>query len=520
VSARCSACKIGRTCTYSTSLEEIEYPPIPRMIRELRIKNLKAFRGDHRVRLAPVTVIFGSNSAGKSTLLQALLLLKQTIESSDPEQPELVVRGTLADLGSVPGILHGHDLDATLGLGITIDSPTLRINSVLGVQPRRYTFSFGWDPLSHTVRQTGASLGIADADLLTYTRRRGPDIVKTSAALGQRQFPFRIGQAKARQVFVDWITTLMTTRPRAIGVRPGRATEAEIVATAPQLLQVGSFAAAPWSIMPLYPRLSFTRAGRRVGRSLNRNIVEEFEFAWSRANMQFRADLATALDSLVYLGPLRLPPARFHLVSGIRRTTVGREGEFLAEILSRRHEVLTDVNHWLTRLNIPYTLSASRMHEQDIGTAMGDVVVLVLTDQRSGLAVSPGDVGFGISQLLPIVVQTLIGKASVICIEQPEIHVHPRLQAEVANLLVAATKKPRRNQIIVETHSEHIMLRLQRLIRSGELLPNQVAVLYVDTADDGSASVVNLRLAEDGSFMDDWPQGFFEERFNEMFRSS
>jgi len=153
-------------------------------------------------------------------------------------------------------------------------------------------------------------------------------------------------------------------------------------------------------------------------------------------------------------------------------------------------------------------------------TAMGDVAVLVLTDQRNNLAVSPGDVGFGISQLLPIVVQTQIGRKNVICIEQPEIHVHPRLQSEIADLLVASTEGRHSNQLIVETHSEHIMLRVQRLIRSGAVARDRVAVLYVDTDDDGSASVVRLRLAEDGSFIDEWPQGFFEERFDEMFRSS
>jgi integrase len=68
------------------------------MIRELRIANLKGFRGEHHIRLAPLTLIYGSNSAGKSSLIQSLLLLKQTIESSDPEQPELVVRGALADI--------------------------------------------------------------------------------------------------------------------------------------------------------------------------------------------------------------------------------------------------------------------------------------------------------------------------------------------------------------------------------------------------------------------------------------
>jgi hypothetical protein len=489
------------------------------MIRELRIKNLKAFSGEHHVRLAPLTLIFGSNSAGKSSLIQSLLLLKQTIESSDPEQPELVVRGALADLGSIPGIIHNHDLKKTLALGLTLDPPLRRVNSVLGVRPRRYTFSFRWEASSHTVRQTGANLGLDDIDLLGYTRRRGPDVARTSEAISRRDFPFRIGQAEARATFIDWLSSLIRTRPGPFLPRGVNRSEKVIAATASTLLDVGSFAAAPWGIMPMYPRLSLTKSGK-AGAPPNREVVQAFEYSWRQAHNQFRGDLATALDSLVYLGPLRLPPARFHLLSGIRRTSVGREGEFLAEILTRRHEVLADVNGWLERLKIPYTLSATSMHEEGMGTAMGDVAVLVLTDRRNDLAVSPGDVGFGISQLLPIVVQTQIGRKNIICIEQPEIHVHPRLQSEIADLLIASTESPLSNQLIVETHSEHIMLRVQRLIRSGSVEPDRVSVLYVDTDNRGSASVIRLRLAEDGSFLDEWPQGFFEERFDEMFRSS
>ncbi len=488
------------------------------MIRELRIGNLKAFRGEHQIPLAPLTLIYGSNSAGKSSLIQSLLLLKQTIESSDPEQPELVVRGALADLGSIPGIIHNHDLNKTLTLGLTIDQTIRRPGSLLGVKPRRYTFSFRWDKSTHSVRQTGAKLGLDETDIISYTRRRGPDIAKTSEALGRREFPFRIGQTEARTTFVHWLTSLMVNRPGVFSLRPAPSTERLKVIRA-NLLQKGSFAAAPWSIMPLYPRLTFPKKNEST-LPIARDVMQSFEYHWRQAHNQFRADLATALDSLVYLGPLRMPPARFHLISGVRRTSVGREGEFLAEILSRRKEVRDRVNVWLERLEIPYTLSATSMHEGGMGTAMGDVVVLVLTDTRNNLEVSPGDVGFGISQLLPIVAQTQIGTGTVICIEQPEIHVHPRLQSEIADLLVSATEGSHRNQLIVETHSEHIMLRVQRLIRSGNLDPNQVAVLYVDTDADGSASVVHLRLANDGSFIDEWPQGFFEERFQEMFRNS
>jgi len=100
-------------------------------------------------------------------------------------------------------------------------------------------------------------------------------------------------------------------------------------------------------------------------------------------------------------------------------------------------------------------------------------------------------------------------------IEEPELHIHPRLQAELGSLFVDAIQE-KGHQIIAETHSEHLMLRIQRLIRSKKLSPQDVCVLYVSRDASGS-SVQQLRLDEDGEFLDEWPGGFFEESFNEMF---
>jgi predicted ATPase len=170
------------------------------------------------------------------------------------------------------------------------------------------------------------------------------------------------------------------------------------------------------------------------------------------------------------------------------------------------------VNDWLRRLGINYEVAARTTGD----AAIGDLTTLALTDLRTKVKVSPSDVGFGISQLLPIVVQCLLGSNTIVCIEQPEIHVHPRLQTELANLLVESVQK-QHNQLIVETHSEHVMLRLQNLVREGRIDSDAVGVLYVDPDPDGGATVKTLRLGTNGEFLDPWPQGFFSERFDEVF---
>lgn len=128
--------------------------------------------------------------------------------------------------------------------------------------------------------------------------------------------------------------------------------------------------------------------------------------------------------------------------------------------------------------------------------------------------------GFGISQVLPVIVQSMLSRDNTIAVEQPEIHLHPRLQAELGSLLAECIRKPYANRFIVETHSEHLILRLQRLVRNGELNAHDISVLYVSRGDKdiGEGSMVSrLELDDDGSFIDNWPDGFFEEGFKEMF---
>jgi AAA ATPase domain/Protein of unknown function (DUF3696) len=487
------------------------------MLRELRIENLKAFGGFHRLSLAPLTLIYGANSAGKSTLIQSLLLLKQTLESSDPDRAELVVRGSLADLGSVPGIISGHQLDRPLEIGLTIDPARAFYTSGLGPGSRQFDFTFTWDSETQSVRQTKARLGIGGQDVASYTRRRGPAVAKTEEEAGRRDFPFRLGQKAAREQFVRWM--LRNTRQAArLRTHPLVRDRDTLEQTVELLVDNVSFAAAPWSIVPVLPQFRIHKHDFKPEEAFV-DLLETMQIYWRQRSNAFRAELMAAMESLVYLGPLRRAPARFQVISGSRRLSVGREGEFAAEILRRRKgDVLPRVNHWLKRLGIPYSIDALPLLDEELSTTIGDVVVLVLTDLRSGLKVSPGDVGFGISQLLPIVVQALVGADSTICVEQPEIHVHPRLQAEMADLFVEAVTARRGCQLIIETHSEHLMLRIQNLVRDGEIDADDVAVLYVDSDSAGSASVVRLRLNDGGQFLDDWPGGFFEERFEELFR--
>lgn len=141
---------------------------------------------------------------------------------------------------------------------------------------------------------------------------------------------------------------------------------------------------------------------------------------------------------------------------------------------------------------------------------------LRLLDLKKACYVSLRDVGVGISQVLPVLAIAFDSDHQLVAIEQPEIHLHPALQAELADVFIEAALSERQNTFILETHSEHLILRLMRRIREQKLSPDDVSVIFVEPQSQGSR-FVELRMDEEGDFIDEWPGGFFEESFHEKF---
>jgi hypothetical protein len=155
--------------------------------------------------------------------------------------------------------------------------------------------------------------------------------------------------------------------------------------------------------------------------------------------------------------------------------------------------------------------------------APGDIVL------RSGnVVVSHRDVGIGISQVLPILVYASHFKNTTLAIEQPEIHLHPALQAELGDIFIESALGPNGNRFLIETHSEHLLLRIMRRIRESHLASasneraritiDDVCVLYVDPLPGGSL-VRRMPLNQAGELVKSWPGGFFEEGLDELFPS-
>ncbi len=281
--------------------------------------------------------------------------------------------------------------------------------------------------------------------------------------------------------------------------------------------------------------------------------------------------LQADLRRLSYLGPLRSFPPRHLAFSEHEDANWYAGGGYAWDVVRRDDAVRKAVNTWLSsdKLKTPYELmvrslvAVDQMYlpieaglEQlqqdglemepdyddrtgqpsgafpiirDVNLAAQDLVLgvddsdidrikeLVLIDKRSGTVVTHRDVGIGISQVLPVLVLAYASKGKILAMEQPEIHLHPALQAELGDVFIEGALGDRGNTFILETHSEHLILRLLRRIREGKLKKEDLGVLFVEPLPDRGSRVVELRVDEDGDFIDSWPGGFFEESYREKF---
>lgn len=515
------------------------------MIRRLRLKNFKPFADTTEIRLAPITLIYGPNSGGKSSLIQSLLLLRQTLSRDGAAR--LIPRGQDVDLGSFESLIHKHDRSRTLTC--EVEFARLRRRRKLIMQtPDRYSRVVELAFTERIVDATRAPelsricLQLNDNERLAmraaFTRFDSPSgtAIEGDDEQDPDQSEYRLDDDSATSVAAYLYERELeyqrsrSRRPRGPRREMDRSdgVEAESVSMPEFLGAVRS--GSIWSRYGLPGKIRFGNSDQgNFTASMRHDIFTSIT-----------SELIELFQSMSYLGPLRCYPSRHYLTMSNAHGSVGRQGEYMAEVLFQQAEVVSQVNHWFAQCDIPYDLRIESIGNEVTGT----LISIVLTDRRLSLPVSPSDVGFGIGQLMPILVEGCVSEDRVLCVEQPEIHLHPRLQAELGDFFISSAgldKRSRgvrqrafadvdgrfdetvrdqfegvRNQWIVETHSETLMLRLQRKIREGLLDHDAVSVLYVKPAERGS-QVLPLRLDKLGNFIDEWPDGFFEEGFNEMF---
>ena len=487
------------------------------MLTRLGLRNFKAFGDEMQYAdLAPITLIYGPNSGGKSSIIQALMLLKQSSRATDVfDVMELVPRGDDVDLGSIEAFIHNHDTSRKIEIAIAVRGGH---RPVYGARPSLVVLTTGLEfsatPTDDTHELKTIQFKLEEAD---QSDKEGFNIrlERSSAYEDDDSVIFNWGNASSIKSFATYIKNIDTADSQSGTHTP----------LAVQRIRDNVRRYKAMSSKELVSRLRNFQfepiRGLRFGLiESNRDAHGDDELADVVTIPVFGTQgTGVELNSMSHIGPHRNAPQRTYETYGhIRLDTAGGRGEFTPHILGSDESIVKSTNEWFNKCEIPYRL---QVHPQKGDILTGDRIVLELTDKREGgvKQLTLTDVGFGINQILPVIVEGVIASNRTICVEQPEIHLHPRLQANIADLLIETSRSYENNpgnRWIVETHSELLILRLQRRIREGIISHKDVSVLYVDPQDDGGSTIRRLELDEDGTFIDEWPQGFFEEGYREI----
>lgn len=454
------------------------------MLTELRIQGFKSWRDTGTLRLAPITAFFGPNSSGKSSLLQFLLMLKQTAASADRVQVlELGGQQTLVDLGTYDDILFRS---TRKGLQPAAPSPGEdRVN--------RLQWQMGWklDQPFEIKDPEDASQALFKSDTVRFETilRLSDDealhVERMSYRFGSASFGMEEKKDKQHEARYELVTNnTHGFRPKRT---PGRA----------------------WDLPAPAKYYGFPDQAR--GYYQNTAFLSDLELLLERM-----------LGSIHYLGPLRESPARDYTWTGSEPADMGRRGErAIAAILAsklrrlripmgkgaKRRTLEEHVAYWLRELGL---IATFRVEEISKGSRRYRVRV---QKERFAPEVSLTDVGFGISQVLPVLVLAFYApEGSIIILEQPELHLHPAVQAGLADVLIDAVNR-RGVQLIIESHSEHLLLRLQRRIAEGKFDADNAA-LYFCALENGASRVRPLDLGPDGTIRN-WPKNFFGDSLGE-----
>ncbi len=438
------------------------------MIEQLSVHNFKSWKAIKSMRLAPITGLFGTNSSGKTSILQLLLMLKQTIESSDRAQVlEFGDENSLANLGSFRDVVFKHDKEEEIDLSLswklpellTVVDPGTKSDELFSTDRLQFQCQVGQNGSD---RLAVSTLSYSTADQKFSLRRKGRSGEKFELTSTEKGFGF------------------IRTQGRAWGL--------------PKPVKFYGF---PDQVYTYYQNAGF---------------LSDLQLAFE--------DL---LGRLYYLGPVREFPQRLYTWKGAEPADMGRRGERVVDAIlagrergrtispgPRRKRLTLEerVAGWLKTLGLIHSFSVEAVAKES------GIYQVKVKKSPSSTEVLITDVGFGVSQILPVLVLCYyVPPGSVVLLEQPEIHLHPSVQSGLADVFIDVVKN-RNVQIIVESHSEHLLRRLQRRIAEEEVTPEEMALYFCEPAAEGS-KLTTLDVDLLGNIRN-WPKDFFGDEFGEM----
>ena len=426
-------------------------------ITAVSIRGFKSHAFENRIDIRHLTILAGANSSGKSSIVQPLLLMKQTLEASYDPGP-LLLNGPNVRCTSMDQILSSTHPDRN-----------------------HRSFSVGIEMHGASNLQTEYA----------YSSNQELEIPSMSIALSGRagESLLRLTPGDDSNLLKERISAFRS----AMNLAPYRASEGSRLAAVRNrcflsIVRVADADASGVSHVHLIHLLHWVP---------DFELIRMIHVSGSRGNPErvySRATLTTIPGEGTH------GPRHYQLFPGTFEKYVAT---VIAGWQSNGDARLKRLETMLKTLGLGQELAATRINDTQIELRVGTLFDTPSSDPHW---VSVADVGFGVSQVLPVLVALLVADAGqLVYMEQPELHLHPRAQCALASIMADAARRGVR--LIVETHSALLLLRVRTLVANAELDPELVKLHWFSLREDGNTAVKSANLDEDGAY-GDWPEDF------------
>lgn len=512
------------------------------MITDITVRNLRSF-SEQKFRVAPITILLGQNSAGKSSVTRLFPLFKQS--SEQVASAPILWNSSYVDYGSFQEVLSRSAEEPELSFSFDISTERF-LSQLAGPRDLRPTRDPSPKLFSYDLFLGAASKGRTKT--LESIIRVDDDVVRINYD--------RRGRVASLEVN-DWIPADFTAKAKAEGFQRGLAPLVQMTGIPQSNMSADASKAASViadllasslkksdsirSLSPLGRTLMYrpksyfkdylisnirTNCGIDISpHRLRRDVVEKLRSYllmrdMNRLTRMVSSHISADVEASQYIGPIRARAERYYRIQELAIDHIDPNGENVAMYLNFLPPGQLKKFNTIFLQAFGYTVepSQSRGH-----------VSLLLREGGVGRGDNIADVGFGFSQVIPVVAQIFAAtshrdsmsvgawrSSPIVAVEQPELHLHPAFQAKLADLFAQLSKPDnpvgRRSRFVVETHSEAFVNRLGRLIAQGDVDPADVVIYtFEKVRGSGLTRVGNLTFGSDG-LIADWPVGFFSAR--------
>ncbi|MCK4260293.1 MAG: DUF3696 domain-containing protein [Halanaerobiales bacterium] len=519
-------------------------------MRAFRLENIKSFVDSGDIEFKPITIFVGPNSSGKSSLMRFPVVMQQTVKE-DISTP-LLFTGNQIDYGDFEDVVFGHKTDSDIEFSLKFSAKRLEnifkitsLDGFLGDFTSNDFFRNDTDiKINVKIKKNDRKIQLKEfclyfneSNIINFILANDKYKVELKNMINNsftlQAVNFNCFGNIIFNKFIPSVEKFVKEDIYEILYEQVTLKERKFLEILQRSGKINLFDFQDF-LQLFEDTQNFQKEDLihfTASESLKFKELQEKVFSFFMVNLMLKAIetyLKSYFSQIIYIGPFRKDPERVYRFSENRYSQVGKKGEGTILLLS---QAILENKSWAD--NVTQWLESTMNCNLKIAPIDNSLFKIMIFNKENGDNGGENliDVGYGISQVLPILTQLYYDMGELdekyretylyyapektYIIEQPELHLHPAAQSSLADLFVEKVTKDRDCKILIETHSEHLIRKLQVLVADPdvEISKDDVVIYYVDKNEDNSSTVKRLEMNSKGQFTEKWPAGFFDKSY-------